>query len=86
MLIQYGTLKISDNYRMDMDELVRSLEWPYSLRDQQKAALLRIIEGRHTFSVLPTGYGKSDILVLAPLLMDKVMIGSYLKHSHDTHT
>ena len=44
--------------------------FPYELKDRQIDVLLNIINGEHTLVVLPTGYGKSDLFILAPLLLN----------------
>ena len=48
----------------------KSTEFTYALKDEQIEVLLNIANGEHTLAVLPTGFGKSDIFILAPLIMD----------------
>ena len=45
-------------------------EFTYALKDEQIEVLLNIANGEHTLAVLPTGFGKSDLFILAPLIMD----------------
>ena len=47
---------------------------PYALKEQQISCIKSICRGQNVFALLPTGYGKSDILALPPLVMDKVYI------------
>ena len=42
------------------------------IKDKQKEAILAFISGRDTFVVLPTGYGKSSIYAVLPLVFDKL--------------
>ena len=49
-----------------------SLKLPFTLKDEQCEALRLLFEKKHTFCLLPTGFGKSVIFVLPPLIMDKV--------------
>ena len=44
------------------------LKLQFSLREEQKTALKLFLEKRDVFGVLPTGYGKSLIYQLAPLV------------------
>jgi superfamily II DNA helicase RecQ len=44
----------------------------HSLKPEQEEALLHILDGKNTLCVLPTGYGKSLIFTIAPLLLDEV--------------
>ena len=44
----------------------------YSLKQQQLSAIKLVCQRKHTFAVLPTGFGKSDIFGLLPLIMDNV--------------
>ena len=43
-----------------------------SLKEKQKEAILTFLSGRDTFMVLPTGYGKSLIYAMLPLVFDKI--------------
>ena len=45
-------------------------EFTYALKDKQIEVLLNIANGEHTLAVLPTGFGKTDLFILAPLIMD----------------
>ena len=45
-------------------------EFTYALKDEQIEVLLNSANGEHTLAVLPTGFGKSDLFILAPLIMD----------------
>ena len=42
------------------------------LREKQTEAVLSIVAGKDTFVTLPTGYGKSIIYGVLPLLFDKL--------------
>lgn len=43
-----------------------------SLWDKQQEALYAFLEGNDVFVSLPTGYGKSAIYLLLPLVFDRV--------------
>ena len=44
--------------------------FPYGLRDMQLQAICHLVNCKHSFIVLPTGSGKTDIFVLVPLILD----------------
>ena len=46
----------------------------HDLKPEQTNAWLSLLEGRHTLVVLPTGFGKSLIFQLIPMLKDRVSI------------
>ena len=45
-------------------------EFTYALKDEHIEVLLNNANGEHTLAVLPTGFGKSYLFILAPLIMD----------------
>ena len=48
-----------------------------SLKEKQREAILTFLSGRDTFVVLLTGYGKSLIYAMLPLVFDKLK-GTYV--------
>ena len=44
-----------------------------SMKDKQTEAIQAFISGQDTFVALPTGYGKSIIFGVLPLLFDKLL-------------
>ena len=42
------------------------------LKEKQKEAVSTFLQGRDTFVALPTGYGKSLIYAILPLVFDKL--------------
>ena len=52
--------------------LMRFPSLPQRLKDRQIEVLSFVLQGRDTFAVLPTGYGKSLIYYLLPLLHDEL--------------
>ena len=52
--------------------LQRTYAFPYDLKPEQLSVICDLVNGVHSFVVLPTGYGKSDIFVLVPLILDVV--------------
>ena len=42
------------------------------LKEKQKEAVMTFIQGHDTFVALPTGYGKSIIYAILPLVFDKL--------------
>ena len=63
---------------MDFEEATSSvlsdLKLNYRLKDNQALAVQAICRGDDVFALLPTGYGKSDVFVLPPLILNKVFI------------
>ena len=45
---------------------------PFSLKQQQEDILINLCNNRHTFVQLPTGFGKSLIFAMFPLMKDKL--------------
>ena len=43
-----------------------------SLKPEQVEALQKLVDNRHVMTILPTGYGKSVIFALLPLILDEV--------------
>ena len=52
-------------------ESTRLLGYP-SVYEKQEEAICAFIEGHDTFVSLPTGYGKSLIYAVLPLVFDKI--------------
>ena len=50
-----------------VQDVLRDIHITYSLKEEQL-----LYQKKNTFTVLPTGFGKSDIFGLLPLNMDKV--------------
>ena len=42
------------------------------LKEKQKEAVMAFVQGHDTFVALPTGYGKSIIYAILPLVFDKL--------------
>ena len=53
------------------------------LKQKQLDALRAFVSGRDTFVALPTGYGKSVIFAVLPLLFDK-LLGMHCMYCHKT--
>jgi len=53
------------------------------LKQKQLDALWSFISGRDMFVALPTGYGKSVIFAVLPLLFDK-LLGMHCMYCHKT--
>ena len=51
--------------------------WVPSLKEEQMKALTALAERRNVFAVLPTGFGKSLIYGLLPLIYDEVRMPLY---------
>jgi Lhr-like helicase len=45
---------------------------PEALREEQVEALKILLSGNHCLAILPTGFGKTLIAVLFPLILDEV--------------
>ena len=44
-----------------------------TLKDKQEEAILTFLSGQDTFVSLPTGYGKSIIFGILPLVFDRLL-------------
>jgi superfamily II DNA helicase RecQ len=44
----------------------------FELKDEQIELLRALSDQKHTFGILPTGFGKSMSFILIPFIMDKV--------------
>ena len=51
-------------------EIKKNYDFTYDLKSEQIQALTNLVNKAHSFVVLPTGYGKTDIFILTPLLLD----------------
>ena len=60
--------EISDYIKAVCDDL----NFDFSLKKEQIEAIINVCLGRDSFCLLPTGFGKSEILGLPPLVVDKV--------------
>lgn len=49
---------------------LEKLKVDYSLKTEQRKAVLQLYEGRDVFVLLPTGYGKSICYQVLPFLFD----------------
>ena len=61
-------------FKTATNEVSKNLGLGFDLREEQLAAMQAICEKNHTFCLLPTGYGKSVIFTLTPLIMDQVSL------------
>jgi bloom syndrome protein len=52
--------------------VLKELKVSFELKEEQELAVKYICEGKHVFCSLPTGFGKSMIYALPPLILDKV--------------
>ncbi len=58
----------------NLEAVCTDLKLPFSLKEEQVLATKFVCEGKHTFCNLPTGFGKSLIFGLVPLVKNKVNI------------
>ena len=65
----FSKAKLLDIYR----KVQTRYEFQEVLKDEQIEGIYSLICGQNTLCVLPTGYGKSLIYSLLPLLWDEVM-------------
>ena len=71
---------IKMDFRLDFSaaiEEVTRLMGLNALKSKQTEGLLAFVSGKDTFVTLPTGYGKSVIFAVLPLLFDKLLGRSY---------
>ncbi len=55
-----------------LQSICQGLQLEYTINPHQLKALEKLAIGEDVFCLLPTGFGKSTILLLFPLLKDKV--------------
>ena len=67
-------------YSAALSEVVTKLDLEYELKPEQVEAVRAVFDGRDTFCLMPTGFGKSDIFVVATLVKEKVSRFIYDKH------
>jgi superfamily II DNA helicase RecQ len=61
--VQLAYSKVQEKYK-----------FPEELKELQKQAILHLLNRRNILCVLPTGFGKSLIFTLLPLLLDEVSL------------
>lgn len=61
-----------DQLRAAYSQVQQKYSFPYLLKKEQEEAILHLLNKQNVFSVLPTGFGKSDLFILTPLLLDQV--------------
>ena len=55
----------------------KKYDFAYDLKDEQVQILVHLVNKHNVLGVLPTGFGKSDIFVLLPLLLDELQKDSH---------
>ena len=71
-MADYTTEEIERVYEQNVKPRFVTADNVMNLKSEQLDALTSILNHRDTLAVLPTGYGKSLIYILAVLLMDWV--------------
>lgn len=66
---QRGVKNIKMEY---LDEVLHDHSFNIQLKSQQKECLAHLLNGTNVFAMLPTGFGKSLIYTLFPLIQKKV--------------
>ena len=59
-------------FQKAIEEVTRHMDLR-SLKPKQLEAVKSFVSGQDTFVALPTGYGKSVIFAILPLLFDKLL-------------
>ncbi len=55
------------------EELSLIFDFPYAeLKDKQVTMISHVLEGKDSFGVFPTGFGKSVVFTLVPLIIDLI--------------
>ena len=55
-----------------LEAVTHDLQLGYTLTKVQVQCIEKLVSGQNVFAFLPTGYGKSDIMVLPSLITSKV--------------
>lgn len=59
-----------------------SIKNKFKLKEEQQLAIEAVCGGRNVFAVLPTGFGKSLLYLVTPLVLDEVSFLFVLVFSH----
>ena len=51
-------------------------DFVHMLKNEQLQVICQLVNGINAFVVLPTGFGKTDIFVLSPLILDQLVPAS----------
>ena len=73
---EYPEARSTCNMAVDVSVAIKAVcqkYLSYSLKNEQETAILNILNNKHVYCMLPTGYGKSDIYVLPPLILQQVI-------------
>ena len=75
--------------KIDVQRVYQSLKpdfpkFDFELKSKQVECLSNLIQGHHVLALLPTGYGKSMLYTLFPLLVEQVR--SYIDQSSTIST
>ena len=62
----------TEEIELVLEDVAKELGFP-SLKSKQKDAIVAFVLGNDTFVSLPTGYGKSVIFAMLPLVFDKLL-------------
>ena len=61
-------------WREKIQSVLRKHIYSVELKEEQTEILSAVLEGKDVFAQLPTGYGKSLIYTLIPLLLDELHV------------
>jgi len=71
-------MEFTVDYVVSLYERVKTkYRLPDSMKEKQVDGIVSILNGNNTLCVLPTGYGKSLVFTLLPLLLDEVRLNNY---------
>ena len=73
LLVEHAKMTVSQDKILHLYSKVQvKYQFPEVLKEEQLETLQSLMNGEDTLAVLPTGYGKSLIYILLPLLYDEV--------------
>ena len=63
-------------FRVDqfLPKVLDLYKFEFDLKEAQKEVIVNLLNGHHTLTVLPTGFGKSITYTLPPLLLNEVTV------------
>jgi superfamily II DNA helicase RecQ len=60
----------SEEVKLAYKKVQEHYSFPYDLKPEQLLAIHDLVNRLHTFVVLPTGFGKTDVFILTALILD----------------
>lgn len=73
-------------WREKVAQVLTNHNFDIKLKTEQIETISAVLEGKDVFAQLPTGYGKSLIYTLLPLLMDEIHVSKQILRNRFSRT